>query len=216
MPIQLLSENPLYFIAWVLAIVVALTTHEFAHALVATKLGDSTPAGAGRLTLNPLSHIDPVGFFALVLVGFGWAKPVPFNPYNLLKSPRWGPTLVAFAGPLTNILNVIIFGSILKLASIYTTLAPLNLGIQFLNLLVVINIVLAVFNFIPIPPLDGSKLLYTILTSPKYDQLKLRLEKQGPLILIAFIVLDDFLGTHVLSRFLGLIISYVFRLLATA
>jgi Zn-dependent protease len=210
MPLQLLSENPLYFLAWVIAIVVALTTHEFAHALVATKLGDSTPGKMGRLTLNPVAHIDPLGFLALVLVGFGWAKPVPFNPYNLVKAPRWGPTLVAFAGPLTNLLNVIIFGAVLKFASAASNLEPFNLGIQFLNLLVVINVVLFVFNFIPIPPLDGSKLLYSILSSPKYDQFKIKLETRGPIILLLFLILDDLLGFHIFSTILRSVINFVY------
>lgn len=210
MPLQLLSENPLYFLAWVLAIVVALTTHEFAHALVATKLGDSTPGQMGRLTLNPLAHIDPIGFFALVLVGFGWAKPVPFNPYNLVRAPRWGATLVAFAGPLTNLLNVIVFGSILKFVISSFDLGAFNLGVQFLNLLVVINIVLFVFNFIPIPPLDGSKLLYSILNSPRYDQFKIKLETRGPIILILFLIFDDLLGFNIFSTILRTVINFVY------
>ncbi len=211
MPLQLLSENPLYFLAWVLAIVVALTTHEFAHALVATKLGDSTPGQMGRLTLNPISHIDPIGFFALVLVGFGWARPVPFNPYNLVRAPRWGPTLVAFAGPLTNLLNVIIFGSILKFVISNFALGAFNLGVQFLNLLVVINIVLFVFNFIPIPPLDGSKLLYSILNSPRYDQFKIKLETRGPFILILFLIFDDLLNFNIFSTIFRTVINFVYR-----
>ncbi len=210
MPLQLLSENPLYFLAWVLAIIIALTTHEFAHALTATKLGDSTPARMGRLTLNPIAHIDPIGFLALVLIGFGWAKPVPFNPYNLVKSPRWGPVLVAFAGPLTNLFNVLFFGLILKFITSITGLAGYNLGIQFLNLLIVINVVLFVFNFIPIPPLDGSKILYSILNSPKYDQLKLKLETRGPIILILLLILDDFLGFHIISGILRSVINLVY------
>lgn len=210
MPLQLLSENPLYFLAWILAIIVALTTHEFAHALTAAKLGDATPERAGRLTLNPVAHIDPLGFLALVLVGFGWAKPVPFNPYNLVKAPRWGPTLVAFAGPFTNLLNVIIFGFVLKFVIGAIALDSLNLGVQFLNLLIVINIILFVFNFIPIPPLDGSKLLYSILSSPKYDQFKMKLETRGPIALLLFLILDDLLGFHIFSTILRLVINFVY------
>src|SRR3989344_9554154 len=97
MSLQTLNENPLYFLIWVLAIIIGLTTHEFAHAALAYSLGDDTAKRMGRLTLNPLVHIDWLGFLMLIFAGFGWAKPVMFNPHNL-RYPKWGPIFVALAG----------------------------------------------------------------------------------------------------------------------
>ena len=172
---------------------VAFTTHEFSHALMATALGDGTPKRMGRLTLNPIAHIDFVGLLMLVLIGFGWGKPVPFNPYNL-KYQKWGGTLVALAGPFANLLNIILWGVILKVVVIYQILPPANLMVQFLLLLIDLNIVLLVFNLIPIPPLDGSHLLFDILRAPKYDQIKSFLESRGPFLLLGLIILDDLAG----------------------
>ena len=109
MLISLLFSNPPVFIAAVVAILVALTFHEFSHALVSYLLGDQTAKRMGRLSLNPITHIDPVGFVALVTIGFGWGKPVPFNPYNL-RYPKWGSAIVAAAGPVSNLLMIIVFG----------------------------------------------------------------------------------------------------------
>ena len=189
MPISLLAENPLYFVAWVAAILIALTVHEFSHALAAHCLGDQTAKRAGRLTLNPIAHLDLMGFVALVLIGFGWGKPVPFNPYNL-RFQKWGSTLVAFAGPASNIISVVVFGTILKYT--HTLLPEGNLLIEFLVLLVVLNLVLFLFNLIPIPPLDGSKFLLSALAAPKYFRIRLILESRGPMILLLIIILDYF------------------------
>ena len=107
MSLQLLAENPMYVVAWVLAIIVGLVTHEFGHALAATSLGDETPRRMGRLTLNPLVHIDWLGFLMLLVAGFGWAKPVVFNPHNL-RYPKWGQIIVALAGIGFNLINIIV------------------------------------------------------------------------------------------------------------
>src|SRR5690554_3478331 len=109
MPINLLFEQPALFVAWVVAIVVAITIHEFSHVLAAFLQGDSTGKFLGRLNLNPFRHVDPLGFILLVVAGFGWGRPAPFNPQNL-KHPRLGTMLVAFAGPLSNLVAVVIFG----------------------------------------------------------------------------------------------------------
>ena len=207
MLLSLLFNEPLFFLAWVLAVVFALTVHEFSHAFSAKLLGDDTAKSLGRLTLNPLAHIDWVGFFMLILVGFGWGKPVPFNPYNL-KNQKYGPALISLAGPISNLLSAVVFGAALKLASYY--FSPDNLLLMFLSLLIMINLVLAFFNLIPIPPLDGSKVMFSFFPeTPKFENIRYQLETKGPLILIAIIILDSFLGIGIFSRILSFVISWV-------
>lgn len=211
MPLALLTQSPLGFLAWVIAILVALSAHEFMHALAGTLLGDSTAKNQGRLTLNPLAHIDVVGFMALILIGFGWGKPVPFNPYNL-KYKKWGPSLVAVAGPSANLVIAFSSAATLKILNTTLNLPDGNLLLQFLHLLLLINIILMVFNLLPIPPLDGSKVLFAFLSSPKYQNARYFLETRGPIILITIIVLDGFLNLGILSSLFGRIINFVYGL----
>ncbi|HRU24211.1 MAG TPA: site-2 protease family protein, partial [Candidatus Latescibacteria bacterium] len=155
-------DNLPYLILVVLPVgIMAVTIHEVSHGYIAWKLGDPTAHYAGRLTLNPIAHIDPIGALMLVLVGFGWAKPVPVNP-GYFKNPRRGMMWVALAGPVSNILFAVVFALVLKavfaFSSEYTAaLFPL------LRFGIVINVVLAAFNMIPIPPLDGSRVLANFL-----------------------------------------------------
>jgi len=211
MPLNLISENPLVFVAWLAAILVAFTTHEFSHALAATALGDPTPKRMGRLTLNPLAHIDFLGFMMLLLIGFGWGKPVPFNPYNL-KTKKWGGTLVALAGPFANLLNIVLWSIILKVIIVYQLLPPANLTVQFLLLLINLNIVLLIFNLIPIPPLDGSHFLFDILRAPKYEPVKSFLATRGTFLLLGLIILDDLAGLGLFSRLFGGATNLVYRI----
>jgi Zn-dependent protease len=144
----------------------SIVIHEVSHGFVAFIQGDSTAERAGRLTLNPIKHLDLVGSIIVPLVTyflagipFGWAKPVPFNPYNL-HNQRWGETIVAAAGPAANFLIAIVFAAIIHIAS------PLGLPSTFINicaLVVLANIGLGLFNLVPIPPLDGSKILFGLL-----------------------------------------------------
>jgi len=141
--------------------------HEISHGYVAYMLGDPTAKLAGRLTLNPVSHIDPLGsiivptLMALVPGGiiFGWAKPVPYNPYNL-RNQKWGTALVASAGAISNLFIALIFGMLIRYAEVLSLSGPF---LQISGMIVILNIVLAVFNLIPIPPLDGSKVLFSVL-----------------------------------------------------
>lgn len=208
MPISLLYQNPAYFAAWIAAILVALTIHEFSHAFASTLLGDPTAKRMGRLNLNPASHVDMVGLFALVLVGFGWGKPVPFNPYNL-RFPKWGSAIVAAAGPAANIISVAVFGLVLKFTA--PLLAPGNLLVEFLVLLVVLNLVLCLFNLIPIPPLDGSKFLLAALTAPEHYKARFILETRGPIILLAFIIIDSLFNLRILSSLFSTAIGFTLR-----
>lgn len=168
---------PLVF--FLIAILAALTVHEFAHAWVANYLGDPTPKKAGRVTLNPVAHLDPLGTIMLMLVRFGWGKPVPINPNNF-KNPRLGSALTALAGPVSNFLFASLIAFIYKISG-------LNMGSGaglFLWYIIWFNLVLMVFNLIPIPPLDGSK--FFALFFPALDSRKF--EIYGPFVLIAFIL----------------------------
>lgn len=204
--LNLLTSNPPLAVAWVLAIVVAITIHEFSHAIVAKLQGDSTAELEGRVTLNPLSHVDPWGFIALVLVGFGWGKPVPFNPYNL-KARRWGPALVSLAGPASNLVGLIVFGIVLRLVLQFGSLPNTNLLLNFLALLVQFNIVLMLFNLLPVPPLDGSKLLN--LLPERFHGIVEFFNKYGFVILVGLV----FLGQPFLSRVFGSVEDVAFRLI---
>jgi len=139
------------------AVLVAVTIHEYAHALVADRLGDPTPRRLGRLTLNPLAHLDILGTLFFVLFSFGWARPVPVNPQNFAH-PRQGMLQVALAGPLANVTAAFVVGLLIKTQSF-----PGTLWSDLASMVVWINVVLAVFNLIPIPPLDGSRILESLL-----------------------------------------------------
>ncbi len=212
MPFALFANQPMFFLIWILAVLIGLSIHEFSHALAGSLLGDDTAKSMGRLTLNPLSHVDWVGFFMLLFVGFGWGKPVPYNPHNL-RFPKWGPALVGMAGPLSNLIGATICGVILKILINTTNLPQDNLLILFLTLLVIINLVLMLFNLIPIPPLDGSKVLLSYLDSPHYAHIRFLLETRGPLILLGVIIADRLLNLNIFSTLFGGIINSVYNLI---
>ncbi len=187
----------LFFLATIL---ISAIFHEFSHGAMANYLGDPTAKNAGRLTLNPIPHIDPIGTILLpgllLLSGspflFGWAKPVPYNPYNL-RYQKWGQALVGAAGPLTNILIALVFSLIIR----FTPGLNENLLI-FFGIIVFANLILAIFNFIPIPPLDGSRLLFSALP-PSMLRYQYMLERYGFVILLLFI----FFGGGILSFLIG-------------
>ncbi len=161
-----MSPDFIEFLLWFPAIVVALTLHEFAHAAIADALGDPTPRALGRVTLNPLSHLDPIGTILLVLVHFGWGRPVPVD-VRYLKHPRRDLVLIAAAGPAINVATAIVAGIILRLLA-PTLLATPTGTFVFLSMqaLVLLSLLLAFFNLIPLPPLDGSKVLGGLLPEP--------------------------------------------------
>lgn len=210
MLLGLAFSQPLLFIAILLAIVVALTFHEYAHAYVASRLGDPTADRMGRLTLNPLTHLDPIGFLMILVAGFGYAKPVPFNP-AYLKNRRRDPVLIGFAGPASNVLMATVFAFALKFFS--PMLGPSNLLISFLFFAAIININLAIFNLIPIPPLDGSKALLAILDGPRWAHARVLLETRGPLILLFIIIIDSVGGIGILSPIFHYLGTGFFRLI---
>ncbi|MCD5382217.1 MAG: site-2 protease family protein [Candidatus Pacebacteria bacterium] len=186
-------------IAIIIALILSIVLHEVAHGYAANWLGDPTARLAGRLTANPIPHIDPLGsviipallFFSSAGFLFGWAKPVPYNPYNL-RNQRWGEAFVAAAGPLVNILLAVIFAGIIRMSDV------LNLSASFVELavyVVTINILLACFNLIPIPPLDGSKILLSVLPytwGVKYRALGSVISRYG--ILMTFLLIFLFIS----------------------
>jgi len=204
------------FLIGIVIVIFSIILHEIAHGFVANWLGDPTARYAGRLTLNPLPHIDPVGSILipgiLALTGssflIGWAKPVPYNPYNL-KNQRWGEAMVGVAGPLTNILIAIIFGLILRFSG------SLGLSGAFLGVCVTVvyaNLVLAIYNLIPIPPLDGSKVLRSILPSKlaiAYGRLETSMYALGPFGLIMVSLVAIYLLWPYLSGFVQTLFSLI-------
>lgn len=156
MLLTLLFEQPLIFFLVIAALIISISIHEFAHAFVADKLGDNTPRLLGRVTLDPRAHLDPMGSLLLIFAGFGWGKPVPFNPINL-QNPKRDAALIAFAGPLSNFILAILLTILLKVS--------LGAGIfgGFFYLTIYYNLVLGFFNLIPVHPLDGFKVVAGLL-----------------------------------------------------
>jgi Zn-dependent protease len=186
------------FIFKIIVLIFSAIIHEVSHGFSAKAQGDNTAEAAGRLTLNPLPHIDMFGsiilpmFLALPAVFgisspiIGWAKPVPYNPDNL-RNKRWGPALVAIAGPIANILIALIFGTILRFSGAFPNL-PSSL-VDFLAIIILINLLLAIFNLTPIPPLDGSKILFSILPQnwPAIRRVEYWLEQYGFVLILVYV-----------------------------
>jgi Zn-dependent protease len=195
------------------AFIIALTTHEFAHALVGYLQGDETAQRHGRLTLNPIAHIDPIGTILMPLLGsfsglpfIGWAKPVPFNPYNL-KHGKWGAVAVALAGPGMNLLVACLTMGLLLFIIGPLALTSDNLLTIFLSRIVIVSLGLAVFNLLPVPPLDGSRLLIAIFDGPEHANIRRIIETKGPLFLLGLIILDYMMN----GRLIGPIFDTVFK-----
>ena len=185
-----------------LSILVAVTIHEFSHAFASNKLGDTTAKSLGRLTLNPKSHLDPLGSLLFLFVGFGWGKPVPVDIYRIKKvPPLLGMSMVSFAGPASNLATAILIGFCLKKLALEFGLSDIwiELGFTFVQ----ISLVLAVFNLVPLPPLDGYKVILGILPrglSMRYSGL----ERYGPFALIILFLIDMTVpGVSILSTLIG-------------
>jgi Zn-dependent protease len=197
-------------------ILLALTFHEFAHAYVASRFGDDTAKRSGRLTMNPLAHLDPLGTIMIFIVHFGWAKPVPVNPYNL-KHPKQDMLWISAAGPMSNIILALISGLLLRFVStINIAPQPNSVPEIFIIMLVLslkINLALAIFNILPIAPLDGSKILYGILPARFGNQIYL-LERYGPILLIGLIIFGQFTGVSILGQLIWPFVRFFSELFA--
>lgn len=198
MLIQILFENPVLFLIIATAIIFALAIHEFFHAWMAYYLGDNTAKDQGRLTINPLVHLDLFGTILLFIVGIGWGKPVPFNPYNL-RNQKWGPALVALAGPASNFCMAVTIGIILRFIEI-----PNPYLVFFLSFFIWINLILGVFNLMPVPPLDGSHIFFTLF--PSLENVKASIQGSF-LFLIAVIFFMIYIGIPLIIRPLFILIT---------
>ena len=178
----------------------ALVFHEFSHGWVANKLGDPTAKNQGRLTLNPVAHLDPVGSMMILFVGFGWAKPVPVDS-RYLADPRKDMMKIAFAGPASNLFLALVGGIMIRLTGYSGSLTSM------LILFTQINISLAVFNMIPIPPLDGSQIFSGIMIR-KNPQLVMQLQAYGPQILMGLILFGMFTGVSIIWAFMSPFVNF--------
>jgi len=192
-----MDNNIIFFLFQIIVLIFSVMIHEIAHGAVALKLGDTTARDAGRLTLNPIKHIDPFGSIILPLllsipalfgaptVIFGWAKPVPYNPFNL-KNPKRGAGIIGGAGPISNLLIAVIFSVLLRGLVEIEGFSGTGGIILFFNIIIFINILLAIFNLMPLPPLDGSNILFSLLPR-KYYFVQEFLMRYGTILLLLFI-----------------------------
>ena len=197
--------DPQVIVLLIPALVFSLSFHEFSHAWMAYRLGDTTAARMGRLTLNPMSHLDPIGSLALIFMGFGWAKPVPVDA-RYLKNPRQDMVKVAAAGPISNIILAIIGALVLRL--LFGTDLLSNSVKTFFIIFMQINITLAVFNLLPISPLDGSQILAPFIEKQFGPDIVWKMQVYGPRVLFIIIIFSMVTDIHIFS----FIITPIFNL----
>ncbi|HUV43151.1 MAG TPA: site-2 protease family protein [Patescibacteria group bacterium] len=206
--LQYLFTNPLSFAIWAAALLVAVTVHEFAHAWTADHLGDPTARLAGRVTLNPIAHLDPIGTLMLLVFRFGWGKPVPIDPFNL-RNPRRDAAIISFAGPAADLALALILSLIIRLSYLFLNSALL---IQTILLpFITLSVILAIFNMIPIHPLDGGKILVGLLPKENAYKIDAVLNRYGFFILILLIF--PFFGTSPIIAIISPIINLILSLL---
>ena len=191
-----LFANPFSFLVWSVALLIAISVHEASHAWTANRLGDPTARLAGRITLNPLAHLDFLGTIMLLFTGFGWGKPVPFDPYNL-RNPRRDGALISLSGPASNIILAFILSFLWRLAGYFFPPSYAILSLIFFPL-IQLNIILGVFNLIPLHPLDGGKILIGLLPQKKVYDAEEFLNHYSLMILI-FLFLPIFQGQSLLN-----------------
>ena len=213
-------ENLIWYLLCIPASLISLTVHEFAHGYAAYKLGDPTAKAYGRLTLNPLAHLDPIGTVCMVLFRFGWAKPVPVNP-RYFRNPRNGMAITAAAGPISNLILAVLSALFVLLTGELTSvlypyiggnafLVNFMLYLQFFfQVLHILNLTLCVFNLIPLPPLDGSRILYVFLPDKYYFGV-MKYERTIRLVLLIALALGAFTG--IVGTFTDILSNLIYKL----
>ncbi|MBS3741793.1 MAG: site-2 protease family protein [Candidatus Cloacimonetes bacterium] len=186
------------FVILLFPVLFALTIHEFSHGLIAYQLGDDTAYRAGRLTLNPIKHLDPIGTLMLFIVHIGWAKPVPINPYNFTDIKK-DTAIVSFAGPAANFIAAAVFSLIFRLISPNIYSNNPNIFVMIIFYTIFINIALGFFNLIPLPPLDGSKILGAFLSDEAYYKFQ-QFEKKGIFIFLGIIIVSRMLNLNIIGN----------------
>ena len=212
----MLDLNPQTLISAIITLLIAFTFHEFAHAWTAKMFGDDTAERAGRLTLNPLSHLDPYGSLMLILVGFGWAKPVPVNMYALRRNSRIAPLLVSLSGPFANLLLAGLAAIPLRFNLLpYQTVSSNILPTPYLFLFYFLttNLALMVFNLLPVPPLDGHEIITFLLPSNLASTWEQFGYRYGLLVLVALLFLGPMIGFDIKQLVLWPVIDFFTRLL---
>lgn len=200
----MLGISPLTFLARLIVLVIGFPLHEWAHAWSADRLGDDTPRWEGRLSLNPLAHLDILGTILLLLTGFGWAKPVPVNPYRMRTNPRTGMALSAFAGPASNLLVAMVCAIPFRLGLFSgMDLGATNLA-TLLWLIADVSLNLAIFNLLPFYPLDGEKVLVGVLP-PRWGDYLLSFRPYSPYVLLGLLFLLPYLGLDLIGLLVGLV-----------
>ncbi|PIU24124.1 site-2 protease family protein [Candidatus Berkelbacteria bacterium CG08_land_8_20_14_0_20_39_8] len=195
-----LFSSPFYAVVAIIGLLLAITVHEFAHAWMANYLGDPTAKHLGRLTLNPFKHLDPLGTLFLLVAGFGWGKPVPYNPSNLRSDAD--EVKVALSGITANLLTALLLGIPLRIATAMGIAISSNIWLTIIEFLLEMNLVLIAFNIIPIPPLDGSKLIFPFISF----NARMTFEQVGPILLFIVIIASNVFGSPFLVSFMEPII----------
>ena len=209
--ISSLLSNPLSFVIYIISLLLTISIHEFSHAYMADYLGDPTPRLKGRITLNPLAHLDLIGALSLLFFGFGWGKPVIVDQFNF-KNPKKDTGLVALAGPASNILLAIALSILLKLFTLVNQNIIIIIGYYLLTSLIRINLVLGIFNLLPIYPLDGFKIVGAFLPNDKSEEW-FSLQRYGYIFLILLII--PLFGSSMVDKILFPIINLVYNLLVS-
>ncbi len=201
-----LFTNPLLFFVWIISLLIAISIHEAAHAYTADHLGDPTPRSQGRLTLNPLAHLDPLGTLMILIFRFGWGKPVQFDPFNL-QNPRRDAAVISIAGPVSNLLLALTCSLILRF------LVP-NFFAPLLYPLIFLNVALAIFNLVPVHPLDGGKIIIGILPRDLAYEWQTIMNRYGTILLLLLILPLN--GTSPVISLISPIVNFIISLLLPA